>query len=300
MSKLVLVDGNAIIHRAYHAMPTTLTDKEGNPTNAVYGFTSMLLRIIEDLEPTHLIVCFDRKEPTFRKEMFDDYQSHRPEADKELISQFGTVREVVSSFGIPIFDKAGYEADDLIGTIAKKAEKDLDGVVIVTGDKDILQLVTDKTKVYLPIKGLSIAKLMDKDEVMVKLGVWPEQIVDYKALVGDPSDNYPGVRGIGPKTAESLLDEYENFDKIYENIDDIPITTKNKLVEGKEMGEMSYKLAKIDTDVPIKYDVEEAKDWGIERKEILETFSDIGFRSLSDRVKKMRKEKEEEAQMSLV
>ena len=300
MSKLVLVDGNAIIHRAYHAMPTTLTDKEGNPTNAVYGFTSMLLRIIEDLEPTHLIVCFDRKEPTFRKEMFEDYQAHRPEADKELISQFGTVRKVVSSFGIPIFDKAGYEADDLIGTIAIKAEKDLDGVVIVTGDKDILQLVTDKTKVYLPIKGLSIAKLMDKDEVMAKLGVWPEQIVDYKALVGDPSDNYPGVRGIGPKTAESLLDEYENFDKIYKNIDDIPVNTKKKLVDGKKMGEMSYKLAKIDTDVPLKYDVEEAKDWGIERKEILETFSDIGFRSLSKRVEKMRKEKEKQSQMSLV
>ena len=300
MSKLVLVDGNAIIHRAYHAMPTTLTDKEGNPTNAVYGFTSMLLRIIEDLDPTHLIVCFDRKEPTFRKEMFDDYQSHRPEADKELISQFGTVRKVVSSFGIPIFDKAGYEADDLIGTIAKKAEKDLDGVVIVTGDKDILQLVTDKTKVYLPIKGLSVAKLMDKDEVMAKLGVWPEQIVDYKALVGDPSDNYPGVRGVGPKTAESLLDEYENFGEIYKNIDDIPVTTKKKLVDGKEMGEMSYKLAKIDTDVPIQYDVNKAKDWGIERKEILETFSDIGFRSLSERVKKMRKIKEEQSQMSLV
>lgn len=300
MSKLVLVDGNAIIHRAYHAMPTTLTDKEGNPTNAVYGFTSMLLRIIEDLKPTHLIVCFDRKEPTFRKEMFDDYQSHRPEADKDLISQFGTVRKVVGSFGIPIFDKAGYEADDLIGTIAKKSEKDLDGVVIVTGDKDILQLVTDKTKVYLPIKGLSVAKLMDKDEVMAKLGVWPEQIVDYKALVGDPSDNYPGVRGIGPKTAESLLDEYESFGKIYNNIDDIAVTTKKKLVDGKEMGEMSYKLAKIDTDVPIQYDVEEAKDWSIEKKEILETFSDIGFRSLSERVKKMRKVKEKEAQMSLV
>lgn len=300
MSKLVLVDGNAIIHRAYHAMPTTLTDKEGNPTNAVYGFTSMLLRIIEDLEPSHLIVCFDRKEPTFRKEMFDDYQSHRPEADKELISQFGTVRKVVSSFGIPIFDKAGYEADDLIGTIAKKAERGLDGVVIVTGDKDILQLVTDKTKVYLPIKGLSVAKLMDKDEVMAKLGVWPEQIVDYKALVGDPSDNYPGVRGVGPKTAESLLDEYENFDEIYKNIDDIPVSTKKKLVDGKKMGEMSYKLAKIDTDVPIIFDVEEAKGWGIERKEILETFSEIGFRSLSERVKKMRKLKEKESQMSLV
>jgi DNA polymerase-1 len=300
MSKLVLVDGNAIIHRAYHAMPAMLTDKEGNPINAVYGFTSMLLRIIEDLDPTHLVVCFDRKEPTFRKEMFDDYQSHRPEADTELVSQFGTVRKVVSSFGIPIFEKAGYEADDLIGTIAKKAEEDLDGVVIVTGDKDILQLVTDKTKVYLPIKGLSVAKLMDKDDVMTKLGVWPEQIVDYKALVGDPSDNYPGVMGIGPKTAESLLDEYESFEKIYQNINKVPQTTQKKLIDGKEMGEMSYKLAKIDTNVPIKYDVEKAKDWGIERKEILETFSDIGFRSLSERVKKMRKIKEEQSQMSLV
>ena len=295
-----MVDGNAIIHRAYHAMPPTLTDMDGNPTNAVYGFTSMLLRIIEDLQPTHLVVCFDRKEPTFRKKMYDNYQAHRPEADKELISQFGTVRKVVSSFGIPIYDKAGYEADDLIGTIAKKAERDMDGVVIVTGDKDILQLVTDKTKVYLPIKGLSVAKLMDKDEVMVKLGVWPEQIVDYKALVGDPSDNYPGVKGVGPKTAESLLDEYESFNEVYKHLDDLPESTKKKLVEGKKMGEMSYELAKIDIDVPIKFDIDKAKDWDIGKKEVLETFGEIGFKSLGERVKKMNKIKEEESQMSLV
>ncbi|MBU0922441.1 DNA polymerase I, partial [Patescibacteria group bacterium] len=141
MSKLILIDGNAILHRAYHALPP-LTTKRGEPINAVYGFISMLLRVIQDLEPTHIVVAFDRKEPTFRHKEYEHYQAQRPETDKKLISQFDKTKRVVDAFGIPFYDKAGFEADDVIGTLAKQAEKKLDEIVIVTGDKDILQLVT--------------------------------------------------------------------------------------------------------------------------------------------------------------
>lgn len=199
MSKLVIIDGNAILHRAYHALPSTLTTRRGEPINAVYGFVSMLLRIIQDLKPTHIVVAFDRKEPTFRHEEFKDYQSHRPEMDKELSTQFEKARDVNKAIGIPIFDKAGFEADDVIGTIAKQAK--VDEVIIVTGDRDILQLVTKKTKVYLPVRGLKDARMMGEKEVKEMLGVKPSQVDDYKALVGDPSDNYKGVPGIGPKNS---------------------------------------------------------------------------------------------------
>ena len=220
MRKLVLIDGNAILHRAFHGIPP-LTTPNGEPINAVYGFTTMLLRIIEDLNPTHLIVCFDRKEPTFRRLEFEKYQAHRPEMDKDLSAQFGKTRKLMEAFGIPVFSKAGFEADDVIGTLAKQAEKKLDKVVIVTGDKDILQLVTKKTKVYLPVRGLSNAELVGEKGVKEKLGITPKQVVDYKALVGDPSDNYPGVRGIGPKTAGGLLEKYKTMNRIYKNLDKI-------------------------------------------------------------------------------
>jgi DNA polymerase-1 len=222
MSKLVLVDGNAILHRAYHALPP-LTTKSGKPINAVYGFVSMLLRVITDLKPTHLIVAFDRKEPTFRHKKFKKYQAHRPEMDKDLSIQFTEARKVVRAFRIPIYSKAGYEADDVIGTVAKKAEQkvNIKSVAIVTGDKDILQLVTSKTKVYLPVRGLGDAKLVGEKGVYQKMGVKPEQVVDFKALCGDPSDNYPGVPGIGPQTAKQLLLRYQTLEKIYQNLDSL-------------------------------------------------------------------------------
>lgn len=300
MSKLVLIDGNAIMHRAYHALPKTLTTKKDEPINAVYGFVSMFLRVISELKPTHIAVCFDRKEPTFRKKMYKKYQSHRPETDRELITQFAKAKDVVTSFGVPIFEKAGFEADDLIGTIAAKAErKKVDQVVIVTGDKDILQLVTDKIKVYLPARGIVNAKLHGINEVILKLGVTPEQIIDYKALVGDPSDNYPGVYGIGPKTAEDLLDKYETFENVYKHLKDLPESTAKKLKKGKKEGKISYKLAKIVKDVPIKFDLEKMKKWKIDSDETLNLFAEFGFRTLAKRIKEVGESLEKEKQGSL-
>ncbi len=299
MSKLILIDGNAILHRAYHALPP-LTTKRGEPINAVYGFISMLLRIIQDLKPTHIVVAFDRKEPTFRHKEYKQYQAQRPETDKKLVSQFSKARRVIDAFGIPFYDKAGFEADDVIGTLAKQAEKKLDEIIIVTGDKDILQLVTKKTKVYLPIRGLSDAKLMEAEDVVEKMGVRPEQIDDYKALVGDPSDNYPGVPGIGPKTTIKLLAEYGTVDNVYKNMGRIQESTAKKLKEGKNLAKISQKLATIVTNVPVKLDVEKSGKWKVNNKNVLDLFAEYGFKTLTKRANKVGEEISKEKQMSLL
>src|SRR3989344_5599255 len=211
MNRLVLIDGNAVLHRAYHALPP-LTAPDGSIVNAVYGFASILFKLHHDLAPTHLAVAFDRPKPTFRKKLFADYQAKRPEMDKELVGQIEKVHELVRAFGIPIYEVDGYEADDVLGTIAKQTKEE---VIIVTGDRDLLQLVNDRVKTYMPIKGLSEAKLYGVVEARERLGVNPTQISDFKALAGDASDNYPGVAGIGPKTAVELLSQFRTVEEIY-------------------------------------------------------------------------------------
>ena len=298
MSKLVLIDGNAILHRAYHALPPTLTTRCGEPINAVYGFVSMLLRIIQDLKPTHIVVAFDRKEPTFRHEEFEDYQAQRPEMDKELDTQFDKARDTVTAFGIPIYDKTGFEADDVIGTLAKQAK--VDEVIIVTGDRDILQLVTKKTKVYLPVKGLKDTQMIGEKEVVEMLGVKPSQVDDYKALVGDPSDNYPGVPGVGPKTATSLLAKYKDVATIYKNINKLDEPIAKKLKEGKDSAKTSQKLALIVTNVPLKLDLEKAKNWKVDSSQVLALFSEFGFKTLTKRVKDVGSLIQKENQLNLL
>ncbi|MCH7640695.1 hypothetical protein IID22_00640 [Patescibacteria group bacterium] len=317
MSKLVLIDGNAILHRAYHALPSTLTTRRGEPINAVYGFVSMLLRIIQDLKPTHIAVAFDRKEPTFRHKEFKEYQAQRPEMDKELSTQFDKARDTVTAFRIPIYDKAGFEADDVIGTLAlqatshtgkrgrvKKSTREnagkVDEVVIVTGDRDILQLVNDRVKVYLPVKGLKDAQMIGEKEVVEMLGVKPNQIDDYKALVGDPSDNYRGVPGIGPKTAIKLLSKYKDFKGVYKNLEKIEKPIAQKLKEGHESAKTSKKLAEIVTNVPVKLDTDEAAKWKVDSSQVLALFSEYGFKTLTKRVKDVGAVINKQAQLKLV
>jgi len=297
--KLVLIDGHAILHRAYHALPP-LTSRVGQ-VNAVYGFTSMLLKIISELKPSYIAVCLDRKEKTFRKEMFEAYQAQRPEVDKELISQVELTKEVISAFGIKIFSVAGFEADDVIGTLAKKAEgnSEIEEVIIVTGDRDILQLVGGKIRVYLLVKGISEASLFGKEEVEAKMGVLPHLIVDYKALVGDASDNYSGVSGIGPKTAVKLIREFGGFEEIYKNLDKLPPKTREILIKGKESGELSFRLAKIRTDVPLEVDFGDLKKWQVDSQKVLSVFEEFGFKSLAKRVKELGKTMVTENQMQL-
>lgn len=314
MSKLIIIDGNAILHRAYHALPP-LSTSSGQPINAVYGFLTMLFKIRDDLHPTHLIVCFDRPEPTFRKQMYVGYQAQRPRMEGELSSQIDLIKEVVTEMKIPIFELAGYEADDIIGTLAYQArnskqlsvnskpsdsegkQEKIDEIIIVTGDRDILQLVDDKTKVYMPIQGLSLAKLYGEAEVEEKFGIKSSQIVDYKALVGDHSDNYPGVRGIGPKTASTLLQKYQTLEKIYEAIekkDKNGISEKVAKALSEEVNEanMAKKLAKIDTQVPVTLKPDEASSFNFETDEVKEVFIKYEFHSLLKRLVSGKKEPE--------
>lgn len=297
MKKLVLIDGNAILHRAFHALPP-LTTKSGQPINAVYGLVSMLLRVITDLKPTHIIVVFDTEKPTFRHKEFVNYQAQRPKMASELSGQFDKAKRVLQAFGIPIYSKEGFEADDVIGTIARQVTG-LE-VVIVTGDRDILQLVSDHVKLYMPIVGLASAKLFGKNEVIEKMGVPPEQISDFKALVGDPSDNYPGVAGIGPKTAISLLSKYNNLENIYKNLESFPKAVSKKLTAGKDSAFLSQKLAKIVTDVSFDFNIDKADHWDVDSDRVLSLFSEFGFKTLTDRIKKIGKQIDESKQISLL
>lgn len=297
MSKLVIIDGHAIMHRAFHALPP-LTTRAGEPINAVYGFTSMLLRIITDLKPTHLAIAFDRKEKTFRQKVYKDYQSHRPETHEDLVSQFEKARDTASAMAIPVYSKAGYEADDIIGTLSRKVK--IDKIVIVTGDKDILQLIDKKVRVYLPVRGLSNADLVGEGAVVMKLGVTADQVVDYKALVGDPSDNYKGVPGVGPKTATDLLSKYKTLELIYSNLDKLPDTVATKLKAGKKSALMSQKLAKIVTNVSFEYNLEEMSKWQLDSDKLLNLFAEYGFRTLTKRIKNLSEKLEREKQMTLI
>lgn len=298
MTKLVLIDGNAILHRAFHAIPP-LTTKSGEPINALYGFVSILLNIIQNIEPTHIAVCFDEKEKTFRHKEFPGYQSQRPPTDEGLSSQFGKTRDFLKSAGIPIYSKSGFEADDLIGTISVKGEKKMDEVVIVTGDRDILQLATEKIKLFMPQLGLSSGKMYGVSETIERMGVVPELIPDLKGLIGDPSDNYKGVSGVGPVTAIKLLNEFGSVDGIFKNLEKIPEKVRTKLEKGKKDAEMSHRLATIVKDVPIEIDFEKMNDWDIDSPKVLNLFEEFGFKTLTRRVKEAGEKLDKKNQGSL-
>jgi DNA polymerase I len=308
MNRLVLIDGNAILHRAYHALPP-LTAPDGQIVNAVYGFTSIILKIFTDLKPTHLAVCFDRPKPTFRKEIFAGYQAKRPKMDDDLVSQVDKVHDMVRSFGVPIFEMDGYEADDVIGTICEKVkqkgkgkmdqkdQKDqIDQVIIVTGDRDILQLVEDeKVLVLMPTKGLSESKLFDEKATVERMGVTPKQISDFKALAGDQSDNYPGVEGIGPKTAINLLKEFGTVDHLYAegekgNWGKTGEGVISKLKKDKENALLSHQLATIKCDVPIEIELKPIES--LNNPESRAELDKFGFRTLLKRLTGERIEKE--------
>ena len=225
--KFILIDSNAIIHRAYHALPP-LTTRKGEIVNAVYGFTSVLLNVLNRFKPDYIAATFDLKEPTFRHKEFKSYKATRVKAPDDLYEQIPLVKKIVEAFNIPVVEKKGYEADDLIATFARKTEKihpDVE-VIIVTGDLDTLQLVDDKVKVFALRKGMSDSVLYGEKEIFERYGLKPDQMIDYKGLRGDPSDNLPGVRGVGEKTATELLKKYNTIEEVYKNL-------PNTLVEQK-------------------------------------------------------------------
>jgi DNA polymerase-1 len=287
MKKLVLIDGNAIIHRAFHALPP-LSTSDNQPINAVYGFFMMLLKITEDLNPEYLIVCFDKKAPTFRKQLYVGYQATRPKPSDDLIPQFDMVHKALDSAKIKHFEVDGYEADDLIGTISKEAkEKDLQ-TIIVSGDRDLLQLVNGRVLMLAPIIGMTKMTMFDEVKVREKYGLEPWQIVDYKALVGDASDNYPGVTGIGPKTASTLLAKYRTLEGVYENLGELSPQIQEKLAQDAEQAALAKKLATIVLDAPVKLEEAEAEIGKIDKKELKKVFEKFGFKSLLGRLEKER------------
>ncbi len=296
MHQLILIDGNAILHRAFHALPE-LTAPNGDPVNAVYGFFSMFLRILEDIQPEYAIVCFDRPKPTFRQSLFVGYQAHRPAMADDLSPQITVVHDLLNKMNVPIFEVDGYEADDVIGTIATQAvekSKDVE-VIIVTGDRDLLQLVNGRVKVLSPIVGLKETILFDAQKVEEKFGIKPSQIVDYKALIGDPSDGYPGVSGIGPKTACQLLKEYKTFETLYQNIDKLPPKISEKLAADAEQAALAKKLATIVTDVPVTLSLPGCALVRFDMVGLKDAFEALGFQSLIKRIVAQVK-KQEEAQ----
>lgn len=280
MGKLLLVDGSALLHRAYHAYPSLRT-KTGQATGAVYGVVTMLIAALESENPEKVVVAWDLPAPTFRHEKYIGYKANRAKSDEEMVEQIPTVKEVIEKMGIVQLEEAGYEADDIIGTLASKSQDT--EVVILSGDMDLTQLVNKRVKMLSPARGKTPAVLYGEEEVEEKLGVKPGQVVDYKALVGDSSDNIPGVRGIGPKTAGSLLSKYGDLERIYENLDKLKERVREKLVDSRESAYLSQDLATIRVDMEIEEGECEIKE--IDKQEGLkEMFKELGFRSLIRRV----------------
>lgn len=281
--KLILVDGNAIVHRAFHALPP-LTNKQGVMTNAVYGFFSMLLKVVGDLRPEHLVVTFDRAAPTFRQELFVGYQAQRPKMVDELSNQFKILHQILENAKFKIFEVDGYEADDLIGTLSKQAvDKFEEDVIILSGDRDLLQLVNHRVMEMAPIVGVTKMILFNEERVRDKYGLEPYQIVDYKSLVGDASDNYPGVSGIGPKTASGLINKFGSLEGIYDHLAEINPKLSEKLATDAEQAALAKKLATIALDAPIHYMQDECKTEDIDNKSLLKSFKEQGFQSLINR-----------------
>lgn len=291
----VIVDGNALIHRAFHALPPTMHTKDGRMTNAVYGFTTILLRVLKELKPAYVAVSFDVKGPTFRHEKFDGYKATRVKKPQELYDQIGLAHDVVRAFNIPIYEKKGFEADDVIGTLVKQkglAARGIDSV-IVSGDLDALQLLDEHTSLYTLKGGLTDTITYGPAQVKARYGLTPDQMVDYKALRGDPSDNIPGVKGIGEKGAATLLQEFGTLDALYDALNaqtpkakKIPARLAEKLLAGKKDALMSRELATIVTDLDLDFSLKDVAMDGYDESKVFALFHDFEFKSLLARLPK--------------
>lgn len=281
--KLILVDGNSLIHRAYHALPPLAT-ATGQQTNAVYGFTNMLVRLLEQEKPQYMAVAFDKGRETFRTERFSLYKAQRDQVPEELLSQFALSREVLRALGIPYFELAGFEADDILGTLAGQAEQAGLETLIVTGDNDSLQLVGENTAVLFTRRGITDLERLDAEGVKTKLGVTPAQVPDYKALTGDASDNIPGVPGIGPKTAAALLGQFSTLENLYAGLAGVKERWQKLLTENREQAFLSRDLATIRRDAPVVANWEECRIKRAPLEQVEPLFRKLEFTSLLNRL----------------
>lgn len=277
--RFIVVDGNSVFHRAYHAIPY-LSTKNGETVNAVYGFCSIILRTVADLNPEKVVVAFDRAAPTFRHIQFEAYKAHRAAPPEDLYPQLPLVKEFLDACDIRYFEVDGYEADDVIATIARRVEAETDmELVIVSGDRDGLQLVNDRIKVWAAGTKVTEGTLFDFEKVVERYGVKPAEMVTYKSLVGDSSDNIPGVSGIGPKGAADLIREYPTLEDIYANLDKIPERIRIKLEMGKEAAFEARSLIILDSGAPIDFDLDKLKS-EINWRGMRDFFDKLEFRSL--------------------
>jgi DNA polymerase I len=283
-NKLVLVDGNSIAYRAFFALPLLNNDK-GVYTNAVYGFTQMLLKILEDEKPSHMLVAFDAGKTTFRHKTFGEYKGGRQKTPPELSEQFPFIRQLLDAFKIKRYELENYEADDIIGTLASHAADGNWDVKVFTGDKDLLQLVTPDVEVVLTRKGITEVESYTVEQVNERYGITPDQIIDMKGLMGDPSDNIPGVPGVGEKTAIKLIKEYGSVEKVLESIQQISgAKLKERLTENKDQALMSKELATITKEAPIELGLDDTNYEGYETSSVFPLFKELGFQSLLERL----------------
>ncbi|MGA8848444.1 MAG: DNA polymerase I [Dehalococcoidia bacterium] len=282
---LLLFDGNALVHRAFHALPPLTQPKTGELVNAVYGFASTLLKVFADFKPTHWAVAFDRPTPTFRHEMFEEYKAQRPATPEELKGQIKKVHQLVEAFHIPVFEIDGFEADDVLGTLSKQADEQGVETIIVTGDNDMLQAVLPRVKTLAPRRAFTDTVLYDEQAVEQKYGIKPAQLADLKALAGDVSDNIPGLPGVGEKTATKLLQQYGSLQGIYDHIEDItPSKLQNTLREYHAQAFQSKELSTIVKDVPIKLDLKTCQVSHYDRNEVARLFQELEFINLLPRL----------------
>ncbi|MCX6740181.1 MAG: DNA polymerase I [Candidatus Parcubacteria bacterium] len=287
-SKFILIDGNALVHRAFHALPP-LTTKDGELVNAVYGFLTIFFKALKEIKPEYVAVTFDLAKKTFRNEMYAEYKATRVKAPQELYDQIPKIKELLQLLNIPIYELEGFEADDVIGTICHLKTVDRPDIetIIVTGDLDTLQLVDDNTKVYSLKRGLSDVIIYDAKNVASRFdGLKPDQMIDYKSLKGDPSDNIPGVKGIGEKTAINLLKQFKSLDNLYKNIDSNKISesVREKLIEHKDEAFMSYKLATIVKDAPVNFNLNDALVKTYNKQTVIELLQKYQFASLASKL----------------
>ncbi len=282
--RVVLIDAFALIHRAYHALPPFT--KDGQPVGAVYGFAGALLASIKNLEPEFLAVGIDLPKPTKRHLEYVEYKAHRAPAPDDLISQIPMVYEVLKTLNIPVYSMEGYEGEDVIASLINKCKMqnvELE-YIIVTGDLDTLQLIDKQTKVYSMARGVNQAVIYDSEKVKERYGLSPAQFVDFKALKGDPSDNIPGVPGIGEKGAAKLIAEYKNLENIYENLQKLPEKLQTILKVNKEQANLSKKLSKIETNLNIDFKLSDARVHDYDYDKVKKLFNKLGFRSLVKRL----------------
>lgn len=292
--RIAIIDGHALLHRGFHAIPF-LSTKDGRPTNGVYGFTMMLLNAIRELKPDYVAVAWDMPGKTFRHDMYDGYKATRKETDENLVPQFQITKDLLEVFEIPVIGVEGFEADDVIGTLAHQY-KDSHDVIIVTGDMDELQLVDVNVRVYTLKRGFSDTVIYDIAAVRERYGVTPDEFVVMKALKGDPSDNIPGVKGIGEKTAVDLVQKYESLDGIYAHLDELKPAVRTKLEAEREMAYHSLELSRIVRDVPFAFEIESARLHRFSREKVVKLFTELEFRSL---IAKLPQSSEGEAQQNL-